>query len=263
MIEISDPVVWRQLLVPPTITSNELSKLMIASFGWANCHLHMWAVRKVTQIAGYATPLISELNPEGFEAPDAAISHENVAKPVGEGGSDDEYDFDFDEESDGLTEEITLRELDDQYNLTGNDHLLHYEYDMGDGWEHILMVEKRIPEAEVLNSDIMKKRIGGPVQGKNRTSAGVEKGCFPGDAGPMVTGGFGHAVAEDAGSYPGWEFCKEAYQAKGTKRIMGNTSIGGIGTRICALMVILKVLRERRDWNTSMLMRRMRRTMIW
>jgi hypothetical protein len=65
---------------------------------------------------------------------------------------------------------------------------------MGDGWEHVLLIERTMTEAEVRKA--LPKYKGGAV----------------------VTGGSGHGVAEDAGGPPGWEDLKDAYAVKGTKQ---------------------------------------------
>jgi hypothetical protein len=89
-----------------------------------------------------------------------------------------DYDDDY-----GLPPNETISELDARYNLTGNKHVLHYQYDGGDDWEHIITVERRRPGV-----------------------AGSE----------MITGGKGHSAAEDMGGAHGWQFLKKGYEVKDT-----------------------------------------------
>ncbi|KAI9634602.1 uncharacterized protein MKK02DRAFT_37480 [Dioszegia hungarica] len=93
-----------------------------------------------------------------------------------------DYDDDY-----GLPPNETISELDARYNLTGNltgnKHVLHYQYDGGDDWEHIITVERRRPGVE-----------------------GSE----------MITGGKGHSAAEDVGGAHGWQNLKKGYEVKDT-----------------------------------------------
>lgn len=150
----------------------------------------------------------SELNPEGYNVPRANMRHSSVACT----NNVDDWDC----KNFGLPDDSTLLSLTDQYDLQGYKHILDYEYDMGDSWKHVILIEKRIPEAEVLALGIMKKG-----KGKKRTSTGKEKESQKEEYDKSrhwakITGGSGHGVAEDCGSYPGWDNLIEAYQAKGT-----------------------------------------------
>lgn len=176
---IYDPVIWRQLSVPPDITVDQLHLLMVAAFGWSMTHTHMWSIRRIQEIDPEERegPMRSDLNPEGYYLPQMLVAeqvdHPRPDLPPGEVFVPGDH---------GLPPTQTLAELDAIYDISGNKHVLYYEYDMGDGWEHMITVEKRIKPT------------------------------------PVVTGGSGHSVAEDAGGIVGWDFLKEAYRTKNTQR---------------------------------------------
>ena len=94
-----------------------------------------------------------------------------------------------------LETDMTLAELHAQYDLTAytGKHVLTFEYDMGDGWDHMLVIERTLTKAQV------KQAI------PNFSPYG------------LITGGGGHGPAEDCGGPDGWEDLKMAFQAEGTK----------------------------------------------
>lgn len=184
MVDIDDPAVWRQFFVPPSITADQLHRLMMAAFGWNGGHLYLWSIHAVEGITGYEPSVKTDLNPGGYMCPQVQIARRKVEHPRPDLGPDydpngfmADYDDDF-----GLPPTETLEYLDGIYNFSNLGHVLKWEYDMGDGWEHIVTVERRMP----------------PVA--------------------QITGGKGHDVAEDAGGPYGWRHIKESYAVKDTPR---------------------------------------------
>lgn len=103
---------------------------------------------------------------------------------------------------------MTLEKLQTKYKIAQHKHIIHYEYDMGDSWEHILLVERRVKAKELIESGVLGSLNG---KGTKRSSNGKPKEYR---VMAKITGGHGHGVAEDVGSWPGWDHLKEAYKAK-------------------------------------------------
>lgn len=124
---------------------------MIAAFGWSLTHLHNWSIHSVEGVSGYEAPLISNLNPDGYRYPVMRVNERKVNHPRPDLGPDyDPDDFMSEDDDYGLPPDETLAELDAIYDFTGGRHVLLYEYDMGDGWEHIITFERRITPTAVI-----------------------------------------------------------------------------------------------------------------
>lgn len=103
------PPIWRRVLVEKTITFEALHEIIQAVMGWTNSHLHEFTVQGL-----------------------------RIGQPL------DEFDraggpAEFGEE---LIDEatVTLERV-----LTNSNQKFDYTYDFGDSWEHIVVVEKRLP----------------------------------------------------------------------------------------------------------------------
>jgi len=94
----SDPLVWRRLAVPPTITLAKLHRILQATLGWTDSHLHQFVIGD----AIYGDPDLLVDDPPQESTRRARLGQ--AAPAVG----------------------ATLR----------------YEYDFGDGWDHLLVVER-------------------------------------------------------------------------------------------------------------------------
>lgn len=97
-----EPVIWRTILVPETLTLPKLDRVVQAAMGWTNSHLHAW------RIAGrrYGVP-----DPE-WDTPGELLDERKFTVGSVLGDHIDEF---------------------------------VYDYDFGDGWEHRIVVEKRLP----------------------------------------------------------------------------------------------------------------------
>jgi len=93
--------------VPATFSLAELHDVIQAAMGWQDCHLHQFLVGRI---------YYSGLAPDGSDV-----------------GWDDEMEDE---------RKVTLGDL-----VSRKGQKFMYEYDMGDGWEHSILVEKQL-EAE-------------------------------------------------------------------------------------------------------------------
>lgn len=105
-LKYSKPPIWRRLLVPSSVTLKELHSILQAAFGWTNSHLHQFIVTEFGIDTYYGAP-----------HPD--------------------YD-DYLEMQD--ERKFTLKHI-----APGEKAKFIYEYDFGDSWEHIVLVEKVLP----------------------------------------------------------------------------------------------------------------------
>ena len=101
----SDPCIWRQLQVPGTANLGWFHAVLQVAMGWTNSHLHQFICGEDI----YADPEAG-LEPYGDDPP---VRNEN---------------------------KFTLAEL-----LNDVPQGLIYEYDFGDSWRHVVVVEKILP----------------------------------------------------------------------------------------------------------------------
>jgi hypothetical protein len=94
----SDPLVWRRLAVPRTITLAKLHRVLQAALGWTDSHLHQF----VADDTIYGDPALLVDDPPAASTRRATLGQ--VAPVVGA--------------------------------------TIEYEYDFGDGWRHLLVVER-------------------------------------------------------------------------------------------------------------------------
>lgn len=99
------PPVWRRLEVPSDLPLDQVHAVLQRAMGWTDSHLHRFAVEDAPRASYFVT------------------------------------DFDLEEGDEG-TLESDVR-LDQVLRRPGD--RLHYSYDFGDGWEHLLVVEATAP----------------------------------------------------------------------------------------------------------------------
>jgi Plasmid pRiA4b ORF-3-like protein len=90
LVDTSDPVVWRQLLVPATTRLDRLHEVLQAAMGWENSHLHAFSVG----------PARSQGRAVVYGTPDPDLGHRDettasLANLVGKDGDRLEYTYDF------------------------------------------------------------------------------------------------------------------------------------------------------------------------
>lgn len=98
----SKPPVWRRLVVPGDLTLPRLHDVIQAAMGWQDSHLHRFRIGRDPRSPHFVTQ------------------------------------FDVEEGDDGVLEdEVRLDQL-----VAAEGDQLWYEYDFGDGWDHVLLVEQ-------------------------------------------------------------------------------------------------------------------------
>jgi hypothetical protein len=140
----SEPEIWRRVQVPERLTLAKLHDIIQIVMGWRNSHLHEF------EIGGkrYSDP--------SFELDETAFEEEDI-EPVGN------------EKKFKLSELEKVRSVEK----------LEYRYDFGDGWQHEIRIEKRIPaEPEMIY----------PV------CIGGERACPPEDCGGI--GGYANILSQ-------------------------------------------------------------------
>ncbi len=107
----SDPLVWRRLAVPRTITLAKLHRVLQAALGWTDSHLHQFVVGDTT----YGDPDLLIDDP-----PSASTRRVTLADPPS-----------------ASTRRVTLAQV-----APDGGAALRYAYDFGDGWDHLIVVER-------------------------------------------------------------------------------------------------------------------------
>ena len=115
---LTDPPVWRQVLVPGHFTFHRFHKVIQAAFGWGNYHLYQFSPK------GYGSqPIIS------FPVPD--------------------NEMDFFHEKDQDSNKIKLSDI---FTIPKQKYI--YIYDFGDDWTHIITLQKILDEKR-LNAELL------------------------------------------------------------------------------------------------------------
>ncbi|KAL8773582.1 MAG: hypothetical protein Q9194_004304, partial [Teloschistes cf. exilis] len=168
-----DPQITRILSVPPSLTCDKFHTVLQVAFGWTESHAHASRLDEIpaNKCSRYPKPPLLYLQPEprssglGFS---------------GNGGTDplDEADFSLADLLEKKRYKVTTR--------------LRYEYDMGDGWERIILLLGRGDE-------------------------GVSRAIEPKGGGQQIlcVSGEGVLCAEDCGGPGGWDDLKRVFRERG------------------------------------------------
>jgi hypothetical protein len=165
----SQPPIWRRLELASVLTLDSLHDIVQIAMGWTDSHLHRFSV--------------------GGDPYDAQA---------------EQYPTDFDlEEGDEGTPEREVR-LDQVLQEVGDK--LHYEYDFGDGWSHVIRLEAIQPRAE---SDPVAVCTGGrracPVEDVGGIHTWNELVCYLEDGGTPSEPWLAEKLAWLGGDvYPDW-----------------------------------------------------------
>ncbi|KAI4270991.1 MAG: hypothetical protein LQ337_006324 [Flavoplaca oasis] len=169
----NDPMITRVLSVPPSLTFAKFHRVLQIAFGWAGCHMHTFNIEVPVGKRGIPMPVL-------------------ILQSTLDG---DEDDLGFwpnpqNEKNWTLCDVFERKEWETEDGTKTTAQIqLRYEYDMGDGWDHQIVLLGR---AEKGLHDV----LGGG-----------------GDAPKILCiGGEGHPCAEDCGSAPGWEDLKDAFK---------------------------------------------------
>lgn len=124
-LEMTEPKVWRRLVVPGYFTFEQLHYVLQAAFGWHNCHLHEFNIFEGS--AGHR-PTLTIMDARSL----AENQNERPAVP---------------EATTGLAEHLRA------------DLRLWYAYDFGDDWQHQIAVEKILDDYQA-NYAVCLKGVG-------------------------------------------------------------------------------------------------------
>ncbi|KAL8869716.1 MAG: hypothetical protein Q9174_004062 [Haloplaca sp. 1 TL-2023] len=173
-----DPMISRILSVPPSLTFEKFHQVLQIAFGWAECHMHTFNIETELNKHGFLQPVLILQRTFGYDEDDLGI----WPKAQNEGN-------------------WTLRdvferkewETEDGGKTTGEIHV-RYEHDMGDGWNHQIVLLGRAEKE-------LHKVLGGGE-----------------DTPVLCIGGEGHPCAEDCGGSVGWDDLKKTFKKqKGDK----------------------------------------------
>ncbi|MDQ3815010.1 MAG: plasmid pRiA4b ORF-3 family protein [Armatimonadota bacterium] len=133
----SKPPIWRRLLVPVAIRLDTLHWVLQIAMGWTNSHLHQF------------------IHGDRYSRGRGAVTYYSLP------------DFELGELGEEVHDEsrVRLNEV-----VSGPGDKLIYEYDFGDSWEHILLIEKELPREAGMHYPVC---IAGKQAGPLEDSGGV------------------------------------------------------------------------------------------
>ncbi|KAL7621064.1 hypothetical protein AAE478_008376 [Parahypoxylon ruwenzoriense] len=157
---ITNPRISRTLSCPATAKFSELHQVLQIAFGWASTHLYDFDVFEHSDVQGRENRLLGPEPIFKITDPDTLDGNFGFMPP-----SRDSF-------------KVTLFKVLDNPETKGK--TIHYNYDFGDGWEHVITCT-------------------------GRTDATTHFVCLEGE---------GHGCAEDVGGCSGWENLLKAYDAQ-------------------------------------------------
>ena len=159
-----EPSISRLLSVPPETTFDKLHEAIQIAFGWANAHMHQFEV--------------TERNADKPFFGDTLLTLQSSPYDIGiEPEPEQEANY-------------SLADVYDKEEWKGKTLSLMYEYDMGDSWEHQIILLGRADA-----------QLGQAMRINETTGQRI-----------VVLSGEGHGCAEDCGSTPGWENLKDTFK---------------------------------------------------
>lgn len=111
----SKPPIWRRILVSSEITLAQLHNIIQDAMGWNDSHLHMFDIHGVE-----------------YSTPSPYYGHDHLRE---------------------LGAKSTLKVKLTQLNLVEGEKF-RYEYDFGDSWEHVILIEKILPPDPKQNTPV-------------------------------------------------------------------------------------------------------------
>ena len=129
----AQPPLWRRLTLPSNLTLDQVHDVLQTAFGWTDNHLHQFTLRT-----------------------DRSLPRTQAILSA----------YDVSDGADGVPEsKLRLDQL-----LAKKDDKLHYTYDFGDDWEHLLKLEA---VESLLATDTSVRCVGGRRQGAPEDVGGI------------------------------------------------------------------------------------------
>ena len=185
----SDPTITRILSVPPNLTFEKLHQVLQIAFGWANNHMHTFTVEISSPGPRSLPKRVLILQNTTYDDDDFDLGIEPKPQSEAAWTLRDVYEREewihkaFRAQPGEEPEKLNVKDPKKDFQLG-----ITYEYDMGDSWEHQII-------------------LMGRADARLHRTLGVE-----GDAPVICLSGEGHPCAEDCGSAPGWEDLKAAFK---------------------------------------------------
>ncbi len=117
LLEGAKPPIWRRVQVPEDFTFEDFHKVIQLAMGWFDCHLHHFATVELSQ--NYRNRKIIK-HPDPYDEEFGGSPYET-----------------FDEREEKIKDWFPVEKE--------GKAKMKYEYDFGDGWDHMITLEKVLP----------------------------------------------------------------------------------------------------------------------